>query len=86
MGIAEAMSHAPGQPQVMETPQVGKSWQSTSEERQRGAQERRGAERVGGKPSGGVQIPGIMFMSWRLLATVALQWSEITEGTDLWWD
>lgn len=85
--MAEAMSHAPGQPQAIRSRRVGKTWQSMSEERERAAQERRGAEGVGGKPSRGVQITSFMFVSWRLLfATVALQWSELTGGTDLWWD
>lgn len=67
--MVEALSHAPGQPRVIENPQMGKTWQSMSEEREGKAQEGRGAEGVGGKPSGAVQITSFMFVSWRLLAT-----------------
>lgn len=66
--MAKAVFHAPRQPQAIENSQVGKSWQSASGERQKAAQERYGAEGVGGKPSGGVQTTSLLaggcFQQW----------------------
>lgn len=74
-GAGDGRGHVPHTriASAIENPQVGKTWQSTREEGERAAQERRGAEGVRGKPSGGVQITSFMLASWRLLATVTLQ-------------